>query len=354
MNTTKQINAMIGVLFLTILVLGAYLLNESNRQDNAREEQTERIAERGARTFVQNCRTCHGLEGLGPGEGAVGAQLNADAFLILGEGNEYGAEPTALGEAAKIRTFLADTIACGRTGTFMPPWGEAFGGSLSEQRIEQLVVMITEGRWDLVEEQGIEADEEQFGEALREGLGREPTHDELTEKSRAETVVTDPTTLSVTQSNCGQYRGEAAAAIRSRDPFAGAPTGTAEPTATTGATATQPPAGSDGPSVAISLGEYTMTPGQPSVAAGDVTFRVANDGALDHEFIVIRSDAEPDGLPGAGVVDESAVEVLARTDLIAGGGSTNLAVNLTVGRYLLVCNLPGHYSLGMVAAFSVQ
>lgn len=68
MNTSKQINVMIGLLFVIFVVVAGYLLNETSRQDVEADEITERNAERGARLFVRNCRTCHGLEG----EGGIG------------------------------------------------------------------------------------------------------------------------------------------------------------------------------------------------------------------------------------------------------------------------------------------
>src|SRR5688572_22812287 len=128
MNTSKQVNAMIGLLGLLLVILVGYFAYESTRQAHADEHLTERNAERGARIFVNNCRSCHGMEGLGPEEGAIAPALNNPAFLILGEDNEYGAEPTAQGEADGIRNFLENTITCGRTGTFMPPWSEEHGG----------------------------------------------------------------------------------------------------------------------------------------------------------------------------------------------------------------------------------
>src|SRR5690606_27598512 len=115
---------------------------------------------RGAELFVNNCRNCHGLNGLGGEEGGIAPALNRGAFLILGEDNPYGAPETPIGEADEVHDFLFNSIACGRTGTFMPVWHENFGGPMSEIQIEYLVTMITEGRWDLVEEIGHEHDVE--------------------------------------------------------------------------------------------------------------------------------------------------------------------------------------------------
>jgi mono/diheme cytochrome c family protein len=206
MNTSKQVNAMIGLLFLVSLFFAVNVLNEPARQETAIEEQTEVFAERGAEIFVQNCRSCHGMEGLGTEEGAIGAILNTPAFLILGETNAFGADETPAGVADGIRSFLGNTIACGRTNSVMPLWAEQFGGSLSDRQIEYLVTLITEGRWDLVEELGHENDSHQDPELTREDI-----------------VLADATGLAPTRENCGQYNGLTAAPFRDRDPFTSTP-----------------------------------------------------------------------------------------------------------------------------------
>jgi mono/diheme cytochrome c family protein len=166
MNTSKQINAMIGLMFLTFAILGAYFLYEGRREDKATEELTERNAERGARLFVANCRTCHGMEG----EGAVGPALNTQAFAVVDEFNQehiseafaLGGLPeiTPVGDSRNVERFLESTINCGRAGTAMPTWGQANGGPLSTRQVDNIVLMVTNARWDLVEDEGLHADEE--------------------------------------------------------------------------------------------------------------------------------------------------------------------------------------------------
>ena len=352
MNTGKQVNVMIGLLLVLVIVLGGYLLNENNRQDEALRDITERNAERGARLFVQNCRTCHGLRGLGVEDdpAGFGAKLNSPAFLVLSDATDHvyvydgerdeivrrdvsNLEPTSVGVADGIRDFLGDTIACGRTNTLMPPWAQRFGGSLSDTQVDQLVILITNGRWDLVEEEAHEADEES-------GLAPD------------EIVVADFSSLTATKSNCGQFTGPAAQVFRARDPFATAPppaaTATPEPTETVA----PPPPG--GPAVAVSLTEFAIAADDLAEADG-VTFRVANDGAVSHEFVVIRSDAAPDALAiAAGVADESQLDVVGRIGQWPGGETREGTFELTPGAYLLICNLPGHYQLGMTVAFTAE
>jgi uncharacterized cupredoxin-like copper-binding protein/mono/diheme cytochrome c family protein len=379
MNTSKQVNVMIGVIMVSFLLFAGYMANESRRQAEAREHTTERIAERGARLFVNNCRNCHGLEG----EGHVAPALNGQNFLILGEDNPYGLEPTPIGVADEVRAFLKNTIACGRTNTFMPVWGQRFGGPLSDTQIEQIVTMITEGRWDLVREEAAAHDPELFADAFVEPLPanyetlpraeqrrlaaerqdaievkREELHSQILEgkypdvMKDGETAVLaqDPGALSITQKNCGQFDAETAATIRNRAPLDAAPAATA--TATPGATAAPPPPGT----VAVELLDTLRLNVNPNSApAGSVTFRAQNAGAIIHELTVVKTDLAPESLPVAGGrADETKFEVVGSTPDIRGRQSEELRVNLQAGKYVLICNVPAHYQSGMRAAFTVQ
>ncbi len=374
MNTGKQVNIMIGLLLATVLLLGGYLVNEGNRQDDARREQTERNAERGARLFAQNCRTCHGLEGLGPeGDPAgFGAKLKSEAFLILGESTDGDDierleevfdisiddfEPTLEGAAAGIRSFLFDTITCGRGGTFMPSWSLDSGGPLSDLQMNNIVTMIVNGRWDLIDEVAEEVDEaaglsvEAFM-ADDPGLSEEQAHEQVEAGVRA-IVISDPSELSVTENNCGQFSSDTAQEFRIRDPFATGTPAPATPPPDDGPPPPPPPP--DGAVVDVSLQEFRVTLVVDTVGADGVTFRVANDGATLHNFVVIRTDVAIDELPVAGAaVDEGAVDVVGRIDDWPGGETRDVTVALTPGNYVLICNIPGHYQLGMTTALTVE
>lgn len=202
MNTSKQVNVMIGLMFLVALFFAVNVINEPNRSDTARHHQTETFSKRGAEIYVNNCRNCHGLEGLGPEEGAIAPKVNNPAFLILSEDNKYGLPPTSEGVALGIRSFLTTTLECGRKGTVMPTWGEKYGGPLSDQQISYLVTLMTEGRFDLVVKKGYEHDSHQNPPATRED------------------ILSDGTGLALTQKNCGQYDALTAREYRERDPFA--------------------------------------------------------------------------------------------------------------------------------------
>lgn len=246
MNTSKQVNVMIGAVFFSFLLFTGYMVNEANRQQTAREEITERVAHRGARLYVNNCRSCHGLEG----EGFVAPALNQKAFLVLGKDNQYGAEATAQGEADAVRGFLSNTISCGRTNTIMPIWGQRFGGSLSDTQVNQIVTMLTEGRWDLVREVAAEHDPTLYGDifvaqlpsqaelaqlpraerrallkeheeavaAAQEQLRAQIERGEYPAEMKAEILVKDASTFPLTEKNCGQFTADTAQDIKGRDP----------------------------------------------------------------------------------------------------------------------------------------
>jgi hypothetical protein len=46
--------------------------------------------------------------------------------------------------------LITNTITCGRVGTAMPAWAQEHGGPLSDEQIRQLMILITQERWDLV------------------------------------------------------------------------------------------------------------------------------------------------------------------------------------------------------------
>ena len=93
------------------------------------------------------------------------------------------------------------------------------------------------------------------------------------------------------------------------------------------------------------------------VAAGDVRLLVHNRGPDDHELIVVRLQGS--GLPfraGGMTVDEDALEPLKAGALEPGlpGALRELRLHLAPGRYVLFCNMRGHYRGGMHVELAVQ
>lgn len=230
MNTSKQINIMVVLIFLTAVAFGGYTIWEPTRADDAQVLQDERQADFGAKTFSLNCRLCHGDRGeggfeggrllqalplntprlqgfvdsglkLGVDVGVLDTVITADAEAAFEEGaillidkermevrsveanlievKRGVAHTEAAAHSADAPVFVLDeaklmeseklvtnTITCGRVGTAMPLWGASQGGSLNDTQIQQLTNLIASGRWDLAEEHARENDIEATGDVF--------------------------------------------------------------------------------------------------------------------------------------------------------------------------------------------
>ena len=125
-----------------------------------------------------------------------------------------------------------------------------------------------------------------------------------------------------------------------------------ETAATPAAVAT--PTGAEA-TVAVSIREWAVSAEPATTSSARVTFTVRNDGGSPHEFVVIRTDLGVDELPLLGVgVDETQLEVLARTESFFANEERTLALDLFPGNYVLICNIPGHYEAGMRTSFVVE
>ncbi|MEO8272538.1 MAG: sulfocyanin-like copper-binding protein [Chloroflexota bacterium] len=115
--------------------------------------------------------------------------------------------------------------------------------------------------------------------------------------------------------------------------------------------------GSSGGITAIET-EYKIDLGADRAAPGPVTFHITNSGTLLHEFVVLKTESMGDQLPiasGGGEIDEEAagITVVDEVEDIAAGASADLDVTLEAGHYVVICNVAGHYQLGMHTDFTV-
>lgn len=116
-----------------------------------------------------------------------------------------------------------------------------------------------------------------------------------------------------------------------------------------------PLAPSDGTNLAIRLDEWKITTGSSQIAASVSVLQVQNVGTSGHELLLIRSELATDKLPvKSGEVDEESVDVVARTKELSRRQKTTLSVSLRSGNYVLICNISGHYALGMRTALQVK
>jgi uncharacterized cupredoxin-like copper-binding protein len=87
--------------------------------------------------------------------------------------------------------------------------------------------------------------------------------------------------------------------------------------------------------------------------AGKHTIGYTNDGTIPHEIVMFRTDLPANDLPteANGDVNEESpllTNVADSGDALAAGGTKSFTTHaLAPGHYVAVCNLPGHYKLGM-------
>lgn len=90
-----------------------------------------------------------------------------------------------------------------------------------------------------------------------------------------------------------------------------------------------------------------------TLSVGTHTIGFTNDGSVDHEIVLFKTDLSADKLPleANGDVNEDSPLLTSVGDsgepLKAGATESFKTAKLGPGHYVAVCNLPGHYRLGM-------
>jgi uncharacterized cupredoxin-like copper-binding protein len=108
--------------------------------------------------------------------------------------------------------------------------------------------------------------------------------------------------------------------------------------------------------VTAALNNNTIQLDTNQVKAGIVVLEARNvsDTHLVHELVVLKTDVAADQLPVVnGKVTESHFKKMGEVEDVAVGKNKRLTLKLPVGRYVLICNEPGHYAMGMRASLVV-
>jgi uncharacterized cupredoxin-like copper-binding protein len=85
-----------------------------------------------------------------------------------------------------------------------------------------------------------------------------------------------------------------------------------------------------------------------------VTFVVRNAGKMTHEFVVLRTAKAAGRLAAPGAKEAPETGAAGEIAEIKPGAVKRLTLTLKKGHYALICNLPGHYSLGQFVDFYVR
>jgi plastocyanin len=112
-------------------------------------------------------------------------------------------------------------------------------------------------------------------------------------------------------------------------------------TSTTQTTATEPSGGGGG-ATTVSMDEYKFDPDALSVSRGD-TLTVENKGSIGHN-LTIEKGPDP----------KKKSQKLAGTSTFLPDKSEKLTVDLSPGKYAIVCTVAGHRELGMTGTITVK
>ncbi len=116
---------------------------------------------------------------------------------------------------------------------------------------------------------------------------------------------------------------------------------------------------SGGKTVEIKMGDFFFAPKDASAQAGPTVIEAPNEGSVEHELVVFKTNMDPAKLPteANGEVNEEKMDEVAESageipDVEAGDTKTG-NFKLNPGTYVMFCNLPGHYAQGMYGTITV-
>lgn len=107
--------------------------------------------------------------------------------------------------------------------------------------------------------------------------------------------------------------------------------------------------------IVVELTDYKVTPGAAILRAGETKIGLRNRGSQPHDLVVLRTELAPDKLPyDAGTATAQEPGLVLRTKELRAGGTAVATLTLEPGQYVLICNVAGHYRLGMRTSLRVE
>lgn len=111
--------------------------------------------------------------------------------------------------------------------------------------------------------------------------------------------------------------------------------------------------------IQTTLHDFSIQVSDTSLPAGTTKFMITNSGAVVHEFeiLTVPAGVNPAALPVVENVADTAsagLTVVDEVENIAPSTGATLNVQLAAGQYVLICNVAGHYALGMHTPITVE
>ena len=105
------------------------------------------------------------------------------------------------------------------------------------------------------------------------------------------------------------------------------------------------------------LDTLKFDPATLTASGGSATVNVKNNGAQQHNFVVVKAGDENQVATAAAAKNGDATGiagVLAGGAPVAGGASETLTVTAPAGSYTYICTIPGHFQAGMKGTLTIQ
>jgi uncharacterized cupredoxin-like copper-binding protein len=122
---------------------------------------------------------------------------------------------------------------------------------------------------------------------------------------------------------------------------------------TTPASASTAAVDASGGKVTVDSTEFAFAPKAITAKAGKLALTLDNKGKTQHELVVLKTSVAADALKVSGgrVSESDSVGGVSET---AAGANKSKTLDLKPGKYVYVCNIPGHYGDGMYGTLTVK
>lgn len=107
--------------------------------------------------------------------------------------------------------------------------------------------------------------------------------------------------------------------------------------------------------LAVTMKDYKVELSVDTLKAGPVKIGVKNAASMEHSFELLRTDLAFDKLPvDSGAAKAKEDGLVKQVKSLGVGKVSVLTADLAAGNYVVICNVPGHYQLGMRVALTVR
>ena len=104
----------------------------------------------------------------------------------------------------------------------------------------------------------------------------------------------------------------------------------------------------------VTLGEFYVMPNYGKARSGQITFNVKNNGKAEHELMIANvDDLSKDEIESMSSAEVHQLVLGSAHGVTPGSSDKSISLDLEPGKYILFCNLPGHFGQGQSTVFRV-